>query len=316
MSEYPNIDKLVNFNFFYRVKHRRSKTQTNIPCDHAGFLEYDGYNNLIGGVLHRIKCYKCGKRFGHDVQIHNLYDYQIKIRKIIYELFFYKYPVSETAERWRIPQNKLSKFKKNLVHQIYGQNKELIENTVKSLPGGVMLADETFMGNMGNSNVQILFINNIFEILSTGQAKPGQLKESIIETFEKIPVVCRNKLAILLTDGEPSYKSIPQLYSKCIIHVIQYHNKGQLGQISIEKYQVIGPHMFHYIIHTHWKAFQKDKSILKFKWEIKLIKNPTGTDSSRLPKSMQIKLQKLKWRQKLESFETGTKKKKEVRKYS
>ena len=296
---------MVNFNFFYPVKHKGSKIQTGFPCNHVGFLEYDGYNNLNKGKIHRIKCSKCGKRFGNNVRILHLYEYQTKIKKIVYELFFYKYPVSGTAKRWGIPQDKLSRFKKNLIHQIYTQNKDLIEVAVKSLPGGVMLGDETFMGSMGNSNVQILFINNIFEMLSTGPAKSGQLKASIIKTFKKIPEICRYKLNILLTDGEPSYKSIPQLYSKSIIHVIQYHNKGQLGQISVEKYEVVGPHLFHYIIHTHWKAFQKNKRVLRFRWEIKLIRSLTGTGSGRLPKSLQMKQQKLKWRQKLDRYENG-----------
>ncbi len=131
------------------------------------------------------------------------------MKKILYELYVLKYPLTGIAKRWRIPQDMLSRFKKNYVSKVFQQNSQLIEQKLKALPRGVMFADETFMGPRGNSNVEIVVINNIFEILSTGSAEEGDLKKSIFEVFNKIPEICVKKLRILITDGEPSYKSVP-----------------------------------------------------------------------------------------------------------
>jgi len=100
----------------------------------------------------------------------NLLVYQQKIKKILYELFILKHPLKGVALRWGIPPEMLSRFRKSFVSQVFQQNSELIEQKVKDLPRGVMLADETFMGDRGNSNVKIVVINNNFEVLSTGPA--------------------------------------------------------------------------------------------------------------------------------------------------
>ena len=50
------------------------------------------------------------------------------------------------------------------------------------------------MGSRGNANVEIVVINNIFEILSTGPVDEGDLKKSISEVFNKISDWCFNLL--------------------------------------------------------------------------------------------------------------------------
>ncbi len=92
--------------------------------------------------------------------------------------FFLKYPLKGVALRWGIPPEILSRFKKTFVSQVFQQNSELIEQKVKSLPRGLMIADETFMGPMGKSNTEIVVINNHFETLSTGPAEEQDLKNS------------------------------------------------------------------------------------------------------------------------------------------
>ena len=118
-----------------------------------------------------------------------------------------------------------------------------------------MLADETFMGVRGNSNVEIVVINGIFEILSTGSAIKGALKKSILEVFNKIPNAVKKKFKILITDGEPSYESIAKEFGGHMIHLVQFHAHEKRGEIVINKYEKLGPHYLHYKIYTHWKAF-------------------------------------------------------------
>ena len=114
------------------------------------------------------------------------------------------------------------------------------------------------MGSRGNSNVEIVFINNDYETLSTGLVDEGELKQSILKAFNKIPEACRKKLKILITDGESSYKAIAKLFGNKVIHVVQFQNKDQRGEIIISKYVKLGPHFLHYKIMTHWKAFYRD----------------------------------------------------------
>ncbi|GAH70945.1 unnamed protein product, partial [marine sediment metagenome] len=147
-----------------------------------------------------------------DIRMWNLLSYQQKIKMILYELFDLKYPLTGVAKRWGVPQEKLSRFKKWYVSQVFQQNSELIEQKLKALPRGVILGDETYMGSRGNSNAEIIFINNDYETLSIEPVGKGELKESILKAFEKIPKACRKKLKILITDGEPSYKSIAKQF--------------------------------------------------------------------------------------------------------
>jgi hypothetical protein len=287
-------------------KKQNSKSTFQKVCAHLGSIIWDGFNILENKKYHRIVCSKCGKRFGNDLEMWNLLLYQVKIKKILYELFFFQYRLTGVATRWRIPQDKLSKFKKSFVLHVFQQNSEIIEQKRKELPRGVVYGDETYMGSRGNSNAEVLFINNDYEMLSTGLIDEGELKESILKAFEKIPEACRKKLKILITDGEPSYKSIPKQFASKVIHVIQFHNKSQRGEIIISKYQKLGPHYLHFKIYTHWKAFYRNKHELKFKWDIKLIKGRVQAKRGRPRNANQTQNKNAQWRQKLENFQSDS----------
>jgi len=296
------LDEKICINFFSTPKKRNSNLTPQKSCAHLGSLVYDGYNGLERNLNHRVKCSACGKRFGNDVESWDLLAYQQKIKKILYELFVLNYPLTGVAKRWGITQQKLSLFKKSVVSQIFKQNSEIIEQKLKALPGGIMLADETFMGPKGNSHVEIVFINEDFESLSTGYVGEEDLKESILKTFEKIPEACRNKLKVLITDGEPSYKEIVRKYGRNIVHIAQLHNHDQRGDIIVSKYEKLGPHFLHYKITTHWKAFYQDKHLLTFNWEIKFIKGKIQATRGRPRKSDPIQNNRVQWRQKLENY--------------
>ncbi|GAH71371.1 unnamed protein product, partial [marine sediment metagenome] len=61
--------------------------------------------------------------------------------------------------------------------------------------------------------------------------------------------------------------------------------------------------------HTHWKAFYRDKHELKFKWEIKFIKEKVQAKRGRPRNSDKIKNKNVKWRQKLENYQSDSFKK-------
>jgi len=301
---YPDLDEKMRINFFSGPKRRNSNSSSQQICAHIGSITWDGYNISEGVQNHRIQCSKCGKRFGNDLEMWNLLLYQEKMKKLLYELFFYKYLLTGVAERWGIPQDKLSKFKKSFVFQVFQQNSEIIEHKVKDLPRGVILGDETFMGSRGNSNVEILFINNKYGTLSTEPVRKGDLKQSILKAFHKIPEACRKKFKILITDGEPSYKAIAKIFGSKIVHVVQLHEKSQRGEIIISKFKKLGTHFLHYKIYTYRKAFYRDKHELKFKWEIKLIKGKVQKKRGRPRKEESMKLKNTAWRQKLQKFQS------------
>jgi len=278
-------------------------------CAHVGSLVWDGFNNLDHEREHRIMCSKCGKRFGKDIEMWNLLSYQQMIQMILYELFIFKYPLTGVAERWGVPQDKLSKFKKSFVFQVLHQNSEIIEQNLKALPRGILLGDETYLGSRGNSNIEIVFINNNYETLSIGTGNKGDLKNSILEAFHKIPEAFRERLKILITDGEPSYKSIAQIFGSRVIHVIQLHNEKQRGEVIISKYVKLGPHFLHYKIMTHWKAFYRNKHELKFKWEIKFIKGKVYKKRGRPRKEISAKIRSEPWRQRMENYQSDSFKK-------
>ncbi len=303
---YPGLDEKMRINFFSGPKKLNSKSTSQIMCAHVGSIIWDGFNTSEHKKDHRIQCSQCGKRFGKDIEILNLLLYQEKIKKILYELFIFKYQLTGVAIRWRIPQDKLNKFKKSFILQVFQQNSEIIEQKIKALPRGVILGDETYMGSRGNSNAEVVFINNDYETLSTGPVDEGELSQSILKAFNKIPKACRKKLKILITDGEPSYKSIAKKFGSKVIHVAQLHNKDQRGEIIINKFKKLGPHFLHYKIYTHWKAFYQDKHELKFKLEIKLIKGKTQAKRGRPRNSDNIKNKIVKWRQKLENYQSDS----------
>jgi len=303
---YPNLNEKIRINFFSGPKKRNSKSKSQISCAHLGTLVYNGYNKVGNKIFHRVKCTKCKKRFGNNVVAWDLLQYQQKIKRILYELFILKYPIKGVALRWGIPPEMLSRFKKNFVSQLFQQNSELIEQKLKALPRGVMFADETFMGPMGNSNTEIVVINDLFETLSTGPAEEQDLKNSIFEVFNKIPKTCAKKLRILITDGEPSYKSIARESSSKVIHLVQLHTRDQLGQIIVSKYEKLGPHFLHYKIYTHWMAFYRDKHELEVKWEIKFIKGKVQAKRGRPRKTVESQNNSTRWRQKLENYQSGS----------
>jgi len=267
-----------------------------------GTLVYNGYNIVNHKQVHRIMCTKCRKRFGNDVSMWNLLEYQQAIKKIIYELFFFKNPLKGVAINREIPPEMLSRFKKSFVSQVYQQNKKIIEHRQKPLARGVMLADETFMGSRGNSNVEIMVINLDYEVLSTNPVKKKALKKSIVEAFYKISPETRKKLKYLITDGEPSYESIPKIFGGGIIHLVQFHAHNKRGEITVNSFKKLGPHFLHYKILTHWKAFYRDKHELKFKWEIKLIKGRVQAKRGRPRSKVSSQKKPPKWRQKLKKF--------------
>ena len=265
MKNYPNLDDKIRINFFSGPKKRNSKSESQQICAHLGTITYNGFNTLEAERAHRIKCSKCEKRYGKDIEMRDLLLYQENIKMILYELFILNYPLTGVAIQWGIPQDKLSKFKKSFVLQVFQQNSEVIEQKLKALPRGVILGDETYKGERGNSDTEIVFINNDYETLSIGLADEGDLKNSILEAFHKIPEACREKLKVLITDGEPSYKAIAKIFGSKVIHVAQLHKHRQRGEIIISKYEKLGPHYLHYKIYTHWKVFYRNKYELKFK---------------------------------------------------
>jgi hypothetical protein len=303
MTIYPALDEKIRINFFSGPIKRNSKATSQKMCAHIGSITWDGFNILKHKKDHRIQCSQCGKRFGNDVDTWNLLVYQQKIKMILYELFFYKYPLIGVAIRWRIPQDKLSKFKKSFVLQVFQQNSEVIEQKIKALPRGVILGDETYLGSRGNSDIEIIFINNEYETLSIGLAGEGDLRTSIVESFHKIPEACRERLKVLITDGEPSYKSIAKIFGSKVIHVAQLHTQKQRGEVIISKYEKLGPHFLHYKIYTHWKAFYRNKYELTFKWEIKFIKGKIQKKRGRPRKTDTLQNENERWRQKLEKYQ-------------
>ena len=309
MTIYPNLDEKIPINFFSGPQKLNLKATSLIMCAHLGSLVWDGFNNLEYKSEHRIICSKCGKRFGKDIEMWNLLSYQQMIKVILYELFILKFPLTGVAKQWGIPQQKLSQFKKSLVSQVFQQNSEIIEQKLKTLPRGVILGDETYLGSRGNADTEIVFINNEYETLSIGLADEGDLKKSILEAFHKIPEACREKLKILITDGEPSYKSIAKIFGSKVIHVAQLHSEKQRGEVIISKYEKLGAHFLHYKIYTHWKSFYRNKHELKFKWEIKFIKGKIQQKRGRPRKADTSQNENERWRQKLEKYQSDSFKK-------
>ncbi|GAF85959.1 unnamed protein product, partial [marine sediment metagenome] len=168
MTNYPNIDEKIRINFFSGAQKLNLKSTSQIMCSHTGTIRWDGYNTTLNKKEHRIKCSKCGKRFGNDLEMWNLLSYQQMIKMILYELFILKYPLTGVTKRWGIPQDKLSKFKKSFISHVFQQNSEIIEHKIKALPKGIILGDETYLGSRGNSDIEIVFINNDYETLSVG----------------------------------------------------------------------------------------------------------------------------------------------------
>ena len=135
MANYPELDERLRVDFLFEPKKRNSRSISQITCAHLGSLAHDSFNELEHEGGHRTRCIGRGKRLGNDVDMWDLLQYQQKIKKILYELFIFKYPLTGVAKRWGIPQNKLSRFKKSLVSQVFEQNAEKIEHDIKNFQG-------------------------------------------------------------------------------------------------------------------------------------------------------------------------------------
>jgi len=302
MPVHKDLDSLVPLIFFSAQGVSNLKTDPKESCSHLGYLVKDGFNLSKGIKIQRIRCSACKKRFGTNVSMYDLLSYQTQIRQLIYELIIGKYPEIEVSSRWEIPQPKISEFKKMYITRILEEHPTLLRTVPKSLPRGILYADETYMGGMGNSNTEINMVNADFQTLAAGQAIRGDLAKSIQKVFHQIPAEEREKLRLLVTDGEPSYGTIAMQANSRVIHVQQLHAKPLLGKVIINKYQKFGPHYLHYIIKTHWKAFKQGSHELQIEWSIKFIKGLIQTGRGR-PKLSQERSRGLQsWRQKRDEY--------------
>lgn len=302
MPQYPNLDDIVPIVFFSASNVEFEKSKTENGCCHLGYLIKDGFNVVNGIQIQRIKCSACNKRFGTNVSMYDLLSYQTQIKQLIYDLIIGRNRELEMSLRWQIPQSKISQFKKLYITKIFEEYPNLLRSTPKSLPHGILFADETFMGRMGNSNTEIQLVNADFQTIAAGPAREGALADSIQNVFRQIPEEERQKLRVLVTDGEPSYATVTRQTNTRIIHVQQLHAKHLLGTVIINKYQKFGPHYLHYIIYTHWKAFKQDSNELEFQWEIKFIKGNIQSGRGRPTKNAENRRALQTWRQKKEEY--------------
>lgn len=310
MDEYPDLDKVVPVNFFSALKIPSSSLSPSSSCLHLGFLVKDGFNYVNGNQIQRVRCSNCGKRFGIDIRIQDLQFYQMQMQRLVYNLFFAHNRQKEMESRWHIPQTKLSRFKRQFVAQLLHNYPDLFQTNTKHLPKNVMFADETFFGTMGNSNTQIVFTNDNFEVLAAGPAQPQQLQPSILGVFNSIPKSCRDRLRVLVTDGEPAYKSILLQTGGKVMLIQQLHAKPLLGSVIFNKYVKFGPHFLHYEILTHWKIFTQKSQEICFHWNIRLVKGQIqagrGGPTIQLKNSKKYQI----WRQKLQQYSSAQFKKK------
>jgi hypothetical protein len=301
-AEYLDLDKLIPITFFSEHHNQKSGKKQKKKCIHLGYLTKDGIHNENTDGVQRVKCSKCGKRFGREVNALELLDYQYKIKMVLHELFFEGCIQTNMEKRWGIPQTSLSKFKKSFVEETFNQKPDLVIGEPKELPQGLVYGDETYMGSMGNSNTEIVFCNDNFEILATAGKDQHSLGTTIINAFSKIPQKNRDRMRVLVSDGEPTYETVAFISNRRVIHVQQYHARNLLGQITLNKYEKYGPHVLHYQIHTHWKIFTEKKKELGFHWEIKFIQGKLYAGSGRPTNVMKNSKHYQNWRQKKNEY--------------
>jgi hypothetical protein len=302
MLDPPDLNNLVPLIFFSAHHQQDHKTQYSKKCNHLGTLVKDGLHHHDDGNIQRIKCSACKKRFGNDVSMYELYTYQSQLQQLIFDIFYARIPQTVLESKWQIPQSKISRFKKSLITQMVRDQPELFESKENLLPRGILRADETFMGKRGNSNTEINMVNAEFRTIATGSARTGDLRESIRDTYMKIPESDRKRLYLLITDGEPGYEFIPLEAGGFVIHVQQLHAKKLLGKVVINKYEKFGPHHLHYIIYTHWKIFNQGNCEIKFNWEIKFIKSAIKIGRGRPRKDQSESKEIRQWRQKKHEY--------------
>lgn len=299
-----NFDDLIPINFIGSKKRDLKSKYKEPSCNHLGYLIKDGTNPSKSGIKQRWKCSKCKKRFGTDTNEWKLEEYKYKIQNLLYEIFIEGSKQVNIEKRWHVPQEMISRFKKQIVGSIFKQHPSLLISKKIALKYGVVYGDETFFGKRGNSNQEVIFCNENFEILSTEPVKPKCLKQAILTAFQKIPLDAKNRIRVLVTDGEPAYKSIALNHSLRILHVQQYHSRAKLGQITINKYKKFGPHILHYQIHTHWKFFTQKKKEIGFKWEIKFIQGSAQQNQGRPTIQQRTNPQYLLWVSKKNEYDS------------
>ena len=267
-----NLEKKVPIRFSFNKKRGDKKNSSTNNCPHPYKLIKDGYNHANCGKKQRYKCNKCGLRFGNKDSIEQVKKYEACARELIYDLFIMKSPVSCVAEKYGIPQPKVSEFKKRVIRQVYSQNKEELEHPHSTLPNGVMFADETYFGTRDNHNMEVEFVSNESKVLAAGPALQEGLFRYISDIFYSIRDAVRSTLKVFVSDGEQAYKRLMRGLQGDIIHVQQLHDPDKLGTVLINKYEHLGAHILQYQIKTHWKIFSRGKRDITVDWSIKLIR--------------------------------------------
>lgn len=306
MHTHPRLDEIVPINFFSSPQFDDLPNRGSENCLHIGYLVKDGKGGKDYPNQQRIRCSKCGKRFRGNLKMAEFLNYQLNIRELVYELFFAHCRQEEMAERWGMPQSKLSQFKRNFVDTLFKQHPLLGLTPDAPLPLGVLHADETYMGKKGNSNTEVVITNLNFEVMAAGPARKGDLQSSITGIFDSLPEQTQKRLRILVSDGEPSYTTQARLANGRVIHVQQIHAKDRLGEVFLNKYEKFGPHYLHYRIKTHWKIFKKESHEISVDWEIKFIKTPLKQGRGRPQKNSENEKLYHQWRQKKHEYESDT----------
>lgn len=287
-------------------KNQTKENKEKFPCVHPYKLAKDGINHPKNGNKQRYKCNSCGFRFGNETSFRVFNDYTTKTKEILYDLLIMDGLLSKVAEKYGIPQPKLSTFKKQAIRQIYSQNKEKLEHPIRRLPRGVMFADETFMGKKGNSNSEVVFLNMDSERLAAGPVQKKDLFKYIRDVFNGICESARKDLKIFITDGESAYKKLAKTVSN-VIHVRQLHGHKKLGILLINKYERLGAHWLEYQIKTNWSAFGSGKQELEFDWSIKLKRGRMYSRRGHPSPHQRVEAWKqccgTQWRQKYEKYQ-------------
>lgn len=300
----------VKINTIHGNRVREDKEETS--CIHPYKLVMDGVNDVNNEKMQRYRCNSCNSRFGNKINIQVVKDYIIKIKEILYDLLIMDGLLSKVAEKYGIPQPKLSTFKKRAVRQMYSQNRAALEHPKGKLPDGVLFADETFMGPKGNSNSEVVFVNIKSKLLAAGPVQKKGLFNYIQAAYSGIDESVQKRLSLFVTDGEPAYKRLTKSIGDNIIHVQQLHGHEKRGIILINKYERLGAHWLEYQIKTNWKAFCSGKQELKVEWSIKLKRGKMysrrGCPSQQEIKDAWTQWCGTQWRQKHEKYQKYQKK--------
>jgi transposase-like protein len=306
MTAPKKLETKVSVKFSLKRERELNEDHKIVNCPHPYKLVKDGFNHVRSGKKQRYKCTLCGSRPGNKDSIDKVKKYRHSVKELIYDLFFMKAPVSSIAEKYGIPQPKVSTFKKRVIRQTYWQNREKLEHPHRNLPDGVMFADETFFGGKDNHNMEVEYVSGDSEVLAIGPVEQEGLYRYLSDTFYSMDESIRSNLRIFISDGEPAYKRLMMGLGKHIIHIQQLHDPDKRGTILINKYENLGAHTIQYQIETHWKIFSKGKHRLKVNWSIKLIRGQMHKKRGR-PTKEQVKAawsayHGRQWRQKYDMY--------------